>query len=293
MSRWVALVNPDAGIRPADPDRVRAALAEAGVDGDVVVVHGIEQMQDAVVDVVRSGHHPAIVGGDGTVGRMAGALADSGIEKAPLLGILPAGSGCDLLRTFGIPHDLVAAARQLNGDASYLMDLGVIEGEFGRRVFANVAQAGVGAAAAETAVKAPRSVGSLRYSGAFALRLPGFPYAEVEVVTERRRHRGRALAVIFANGQFFAGGWNIAPKATVVDGLLDVQVIDVHKRQAPLLVPRLIKGLHLGHPGVKRLRASRVRLETSIPWPVETDGDHLGNTPVEVSVLPAALRLKI
>ena len=44
----------------------------------------------------------------------------------------------------------------------------------------------------------------------------------MRVETERRTYESTALAVILANAQFFAGGWNVAPKATLVDGVLDI-----------------------------------------------------------------------
>ncbi|MGA7272018.1 MAG: hypothetical protein WB239_13185, partial [Acidimicrobiia bacterium] len=135
--------------------------------------------------------------------------------------------------------------------------------------------------------------GSSRYVMAFGIRLPRFPRTEVELVTERRTFRGPALAVVMANAQFFAGGWNIAPKATLVDGLFDLQVIDSAKPAAPALVPKIVKGLHLGEKGVRRLVASEFRLETRHAWPLEVDGEPLGNTPVEGRVLPAAIDLKI
>ena len=40
------------------------------------------------------------------------------------------------------------------------------------------------------------------------------------IVTEKRTYESQALAVIMANAQFFAGGWNVAPRATLVDGVL-------------------------------------------------------------------------
>ncbi len=105
--------------------------------------------------------------------------------------------------------------------------------------------------------------------------------------------RSRALGVIIANGQFFAGGWNIAPKALLVDGAFDVQVIDAKKRQAPGLVPKLMAGTHLGLPQVWRRSMNRVIVEADREWPVEADGDYLGTTPFEATVVPGALELVV
>jgi diacylglycerol kinase (ATP) len=290
---WLVLVNPAAGRRPLPVERVRRALQTVEVAAEVVTIYGSDEMHEALVGATRSGRERvAVVGGDGTVNLAVNALLSVPGDQRPLLGMLPHGSGCDLLRTFAIPQSLEAAARHLAGDQRYTIDVGVLEGEWGRRLFVNVAQAGVGAAAAQSAPRLPRRLGSPRYPAAFAARLPGFPAADV-TLEGRRSYQGRALAVILANGQYFAGGWNIAPKAALMDGLLDVQVIDVPKTAAPRLVPKLIRGLHLTERGVRRLTLDKVRLETDVPWPVEADGDYLGNTPLVASVLPAAVDLKI
>ena len=128
---------------------------------------------------------------------------------------------------------------------------------------------------------------------AFLARLPRFPAARVRVVTERRTYESEALAVIMANAQFFAGGWNVAPKATLIDGVLDMQVINCAKARAPALVPKIIRGTHLTDPAVRRFSAARFEVDTDIPWPLEADGDYIGNTPVSGHVVSAALRLKI
>ena len=99
--------------------------------------------------------------------------------------------------------------------------------------------------------------------------------------------------MILANAQFFAGGWNVAPKAMLVDGVLDVQIINCRKTSAPALVPKVIKGTHLTDPAVRRLLAAEFSIETDPPWPVECDGDLVGNTAVKGRVIPAAISLKI
>src|SRR5690606_20255291 len=117
----------------------------------------------------------AVVGGDGTVSLVVDALMHAGPERMPIIGVLPNGTGCDLLRTFGIPSTIEAAARHLAGPATYRIDVGRLDGAWGRRHFVNVAQTGAGAAAAETARHLGRRLGSARYPLAFAARLPRFP----------------------------------------------------------------------------------------------------------------------
>ncbi len=249
-----------------------------------------EVIRAAALDGVT---HLAVAGGDGTMNLAANALLGTGHMELPVVALLPTGTGCDLLRTFGIPQDLAGAARHLATDDVYPIDVAVLEGSWGSRYFVNVAQVGVGAAAAETAARFGRGLGSSRYPVAFAARLPRFPRTRVSVETERRTYESNALAVIMANAQFFAGGWNVAPRATLVDGVLDIQVINCSKPRAPALVPKIIRGNHLTDRAVRRFSAATFTITTDVPWPLEADGDYVGNTPVSGRVLPAALRLKI
>ena len=183
--------------------------------------------------------------------------------------------------------DLLGAARHLVTSDTYPIDVATLEGPWwGTRYFVNVAQVGAGAAAAETAPRIPRMAGVLRYPVAFGVRLPRFPYAEVRVTTERRTYESEALAVIMANAQFFAGRWNVAPKATLVDGVLDMQIISASKMKAPALVPKIIKGTHLTDPAVRRFKAAEFTIESKPAWPLEADGDLVGNTTVQRSCCP-------
>lgn len=294
MARWLVLVNRSAGRKARDPSAIADLLRSLGLDGTVAAPQTREEMTDQIVDAARSGvTHFVAGGGDGTVNAVVNALLPLDLGTRPTVGVLPLGTGCDLLRTFGIPQNLDGAARHLLTDETYEIDVVLISGEWGDRYYVNVAQTGVGAAAAETAARISRRLGAARYPLAFGVRLPRFPKANVKLTTERRTVESEALAVIFANAQFFAGGWNVAPKATLVDGVIDIQVISAQKREAPALVPKIIKGTHLGDRRVRRLRAAEFTLEIDRKWPIEADGDLLGNTPVNGRVVPAAISLKI
>lgn len=294
MVRWLAVVNRAAGSSPTHLDDVVAALRAAGVDFRVESPGSPEEVRELLVTAAAEGvSHFAMAGGDGTVNLAANVLLNIAGMPPPVIGVLPVGTGCDLLRTFGISQELGRAAQHLATEDVYDIDVALLEGAWGSRYFVNVAQVGVGAAAAQTAPRLPRRIGSVRYPLAFAARLPRFPAANVRVVTERRTYESEALAVILANAQYFAGGWNVAPRATLIDGVLDVQVINCGKTRAPALVPKIIRGTHLSDPAVRRFSAASFEIDTDIPWPLEADGDYIGNTPVSGRVVPAALRLKI
>jgi YegS/Rv2252/BmrU family lipid kinase len=294
MPRWFVTVNRAAGRKPTRLDEVRDALDSAGVDAEIAVPESATEATTAIQAAAEEGKtHFAVVGGDGSTNLAVNALMPLDLDGPPTLGVLPSGTGCDLLRTFGLPQNIHEAARHLVTDSIYPIDVAILEGSWGTRYFVNVAQVGAGAAAAETAPKLSRSLGTLRYPLAFGVRLPRFPYAEVTVTTERRTYESEAIAIVMANAQFFAGGWNVAPKATLVDGVLDMQIINARKVKAPALVPKIIKGTHLRDPAVRRFKAAEFRIETNPSWPLEADGDLVGNTTVTGRVVPAAIRLKI
>lgn len=292
--RWTVFANPAAGARAVEPAAIENALANAGVDFEMTAPVGIEEMRFALGEAVQQGvTHLAVVGGDGTANLAANVLLQFPRPRRPVLGVIPSGTGCDLLRTFGISSRLTEAVTHLLGDTTYAIDVGVLEGTFGLHYFVNVAQAGVGAAAAQTAASMSRRWGRGRYPLAFAARLPGFQGSTVKVDLGERHYESPALAVIFANGQFFAGGWNVAPRSAISDGRLDLQVINCAKWEAVRLVPKVIRGLHLTDRAVRRFATHGLTLETEHPWPIEADGDVVGNTPVRVSVEPGAITLKI
>jgi len=294
LPKWHVYVNRAAGRKASEPAVIRDLLREIGLDFDLHAPDSPDETRALIEESARSGAtHFAVAGGDGTVNLAVNSLMPLGLAAPPVIGVLPVGTGCDLLRTFGLPQDVAGAARHLTTNAVYDIDVGTLEGSWGLRYFVNVAQTGVGAAAVQTAMSLGRRLGAARYPLAFVARLPGFPRAKVTVTTERRTIESEALAVILANAQFFAGGWNVAPKAMLVDGALDVQIINCRKTSAPALVPKLIKGTHLGDPAVRRLSAAEFSIETDPPWPVECDGDLVGNTAVKGRVIPAAISLKI
>ena len=290
---WTVLLNPSAGRGRVSPAALQGLLDEHGIEGRIERPQSALAMAERVREVVETEGRVAVSGGDGTLSLTVNALCGEKWSEPPRVAMLPGGTACDFIRTFGLSRDMGEAVGRLGTAGWYDIDVGCLEGDWGTRYFVNVAEAGVGAAAAETAGSLPGWVGRLRYGLAFAARLPRFPRAEVTIRGPRRTLQADGLAVIVANAQFFAWKWNIAPKANLVDNRLDLQIFTPRKRQLPAAVPKIIRGVHLKETWVQRRSWGSFEVTTDPPWPVEADGDMVGYTPMRVSSLPAAIRFKI
>ncbi|MGH2738905.1 MAG: diacylglycerol/lipid kinase family protein [Actinomycetota bacterium] len=239
------------------------------------------------------------VGGDGTVHEVVNGMIEDDrlVVDDAVLGVLAAGSGCDFVRTFGMPDRPRNAVRHLLGSGTYQIDVVRVgyanNGETRTRYSPNIAEAGLGAEAVRRAEGLSRRLGRGRYFVGFWLAVAGFRPAEVHVETDRRTFDGQANNVIVANCQYYGGGMRISPRSYPGDGLLDVQISVGPKSEAFTTLPKIYRGQHVPSPTIKEYRARDVRIDADRALPVEADGEVLGTTPATFTVLPQILALKI
>jgi len=294
VSRWWVIANPYSGKSGEVVARANRALQSQKLDFELRESRSADHLAELVEEGLAAGASQfAGVGGDGTAHLIVNALMEAQPSEPPTLAILPAGSGSDFIRTFALPRKLEEAAKHLTTDAVYPCDVGRLSGSFGQRHFLNVADIGVAAAAVKITERLPRWLGGVRYGAGFWLTLARFPSRAIRFTAGRRTYEGPAINVVAANGQYFGGGMNVAPNATVMDGMFDLQVFKGPRRLAFSVMPRVIRGTHVRHPNVKHFVAPSFKLECEDSWPVEADGEVLGNGPVTGQIVPNALRFKI
>lgn len=289
---WLILVNPQAGRTATTAEDVETVLATHGVRAKVTTTTSAEHLRSVVADAIsRGSQNFAVVGGDGSAHQALNAMmiAERPHNRVLSLSIIPSGSGSDFIRTFGHERGLDAGVARLREPDRYRIDIGTVTGSFGQVYFLNALNAGVAAASAATATQLPRSLGSKRYAVAFWVALTRFRQANVEVRIDHHLFRGAAINVVVANGQFFGGGMNVAPRATPTDGVFDVQIFHGPRRRAFSVMPRVIKGSHLTHTAVRRYIGSGITLDVPEHWPIEADGEILGIGSVEVATIPSAI----
>ncbi len=214
-----------------------------------------------------------------------------------MLGILPGGSGGDLARTFGFDRRPERAVRHLLGDTTNAFDVGRVrltgrDGQPRTVLFANIAEAGYGGTVTALAGRLPRRFGQSRYAVATIAAVARFRLVDTTIALDSSERTEPISNVIVANGQFFGGGMNVAPRALPWDGRFNVQAwtgtpIDVIRAG-----PALRKGTHTSRSDVREWNSATVRVDGP-PLIVEADGEVLGTTPAVFDLLPGVLRIKL
>ena len=291
---WWGIVNPGAGNRKDTPERVRSVLDEAGVPASLHTSESAAHIGDLVGEGIKTGAKRFLaVGGDGTINLVANALLQEQWETPPVLGVLPAGSGSDLIRSFGISQDIEEAATHLSGSETAPLDAVHLSGPWGARYFLNSAGSGLTGGVIEEVEKMPHGWGAARYQVGIWPALVKLPHAKVTVVCGKDRFEGDALMLIMSNANFLGGGMKMAPHADPADGKVNMQIFHGPKRMALILKPMVQRGKHLDHPNVTLMSGEKFSIETEPDWPIEADGEYLGRGNMEGSVVPGAIELKI
>jgi YegS/Rv2252/BmrU family lipid kinase len=245
------------------------------------------------------------VGGDGTVSEVVNGLERAAAPGEPVgpLAVLPAGSGNDFAATAGCSPDPAALARALASPRTSRIDLAVasLRGAHGesRRVFDNTLGVGFEARVNRESQRIRWLRGPALYLLAVARALRGLGAAPFELAWwgedgARHERAGDFLMVTAGNGPRSGGGFYLTPQSRHDDGWLELGTIDrVSRREVLRLLPRVLRGRHVGHPAVRIERCTRFELTSSVPFPVHADGEFLGEAlrSVEVELQPGRLEL--
>ena len=287
---WIpVIINPAAGRRAPVLAELNQVFRSAGVRWSVELTQSEGDGIRLARQLVEQGAEiVAVYGGDGTMSEVATGLADTGTAMA----ILPGGTGNVLTYEFGIPQDLMAAARL----AVQKHDIRIVDlGEVGDRKF--LIRAGVGlevAAIDRTTRELKDRFGLLAYGiGSLQALLETRPM-DCLLELDGEIHETQGVVCTVAN----AGAWGwpglrLSPRIDIEDGLLDVFVF---RRVDLKLIAQFISdnvGGTLSLGDLQHWQVKRVRIEVDPPQAVQVDGDQMGMTPVELRSRPQSLRVVV
>jgi diacylglycerol kinase (ATP) len=236
-----------------------------------------------------------VVGGDGTLHSAVNALAQTSVP----IGIVAAGTGNDVARCLGLPHDDTAAAitrivEALADGAATARPIDAVRVSTGRW-FVGMLSAGFDAFVNERANRMTRLSGTPRYVVAVLLEVARLHARRYRVTIDRDTRHLDAVLVTVGNTASIGGGMRLAPDAVVDDGLLDVLVATPLSRFELLrLFPRVFRGTHVtdDHVTIVRGRVITIDVDDRAPAPVTyADGERFGPLPVTLEVVSGALHV--
>ena len=213
-------------------------------------------------------------GGDGTVHHVANGLHAHLCRtgKAPMLGIVPLGTGNDLAGALCISSDPAAAMEIALTGRPTPIDIASLNGG----CFVNVSTGGVGAEATEEASdEVKRVLGRLAYLVTGLKKFAALDPSRARFSTpEGEVYHGPFLIFAVGNGPRTGGGNFLTPQAKLEDGLLDLCVVkEMSRMDLFKLLPDLRAGNHLNHPAVLYHRAREFTIEPEARISVNADGE--------------------
>ncbi len=291
------IVNPAAGggrARRLAP-QAESALRERGLTVKRDDTRDLEHARELAVQAAQAGEVVAVLSGDGAVGAVADALRS---VPGAVLGVLPGGRGNDLARVLGISDDIAAACATIADGVPRAMDVGeVFDSQQHGRSFVGIASAGFDSDANRIANEAPAWLGAMVYAyGALRALVSWKPARfEIELDPPGERLSFSAYTIGTCNSKAYGGGMLAAPDAMLDDGLLEVIVLESIGKLAFLtkILPNVFKGTHVNQPSVHVFRAHEVSISCDRPFTMYADGDPIGELPLTVRAIAAAVTVLV
>ena len=302
MRRALVVINPIAGkgrtrTIGASTDLARSILLIHDYDAEVRVTTGPQDAYRFSSEAAAANVDLVVAwGGDGTVNGAASGVAGTSIPFA----IVPGGSGNGLARDLLIPFDPTAAFTVAATGMTRTIDAGDLHGS----LFFNVAGVGFDARIAARLAEPRAWRGLIGYVFATATELRGYEPGRYSIhnvydvegkslvadITDQP-----ALFIALANSRQYGSGAQIAPRALLDDGMMEIVVVEP---QSALSIMRQVPAFFRGTltEGRGLLMRSAAAMEISCPHPIHfhVDGEpRTGPNRIALKTRRGALSVKV
>jgi YegS/Rv2252/BmrU family lipid kinase len=302
-NEWLVIVNPNAGKGRGRKDwkEISGFLVKENIQFSAYFTESKGHAINLTIKAIASGFRKIItVGGDGTLNEVLNGvyLNDACPPIDMLLSLIPVGTGNDWGRMFGIPLDYEKAVKIISTNKTMVHDVGMVSFHNGNeklnRYFINIAGLGFESVVVrKTNIQKDKGYGGkLIYFYNLLTSLLTYRNTKAEIEIDGEKTNANIFSVNIGNGRYCGGGMRQTPDALPDDGLLDVTVISgMGKFEIIRNLKILYDGTILSHPKIKGYKCKNVKISSDSVIYTEADGESLGHTPAEFSIIPAGLRI--
>jgi len=274
----------------AGNDALRAAIARQRAAGHRIEVRVTWEKGDARRFVSEAGKVDLLIaaGGDGTLNEVLHGLMNVPEAVRPILGIVPLGTANDFATGCGIPDDPAKAlALCMRGEGAPI-DVGKANDDW----FINAASSGFGAEiTATTSPELKRLLGPAAYTVMGAILAVNLQQYRGRLILPDRDITNTGPVAIVGNGRQTGGGIQVAPRAFIDDGLLDVLIVRQISPTALLAAARELQQLPPDGEYISYWQTPWLEVYPEEEIPVNLDGETLRFSAVRYEAVPKAIQL--
>lgn len=255
---------------------------------DVIVVRRLDLMEQHLKRLQKhKGMECVIVGsGDGTIISVINALHK---RKDIVFGFLPLGTLNAFVRSLGLPADYQGALKRLKKLSIHEATLG----EANDILFANIVAIGISARMSGTISDTTKKLfGPLAYAASTLSILTKHRPFKLIIENDGKRKVFKTHQVVISNGRYH-GDKPISQKASAFKDQLVMTVFGASPKKRHYLssIIRFRLQRHEEHSKTEFVIFKQARITTKPARKVEVDGEVLTKTPIDIRVIPNAIKV--
>lgn len=294
MKRVKLIINPSSGRQNAEL-RIDLLVKMLLDDGYIIGKFSTNKKDDAMNEAIKTCNEDwdfiIVSGGDGTVNEVAKGIALSK-RKIPIA-ILSTGTVNDFANYMNLPTKISDFYNMIKTEKIIDVDLGKVRDNY----FVNVAAGGLLTSVGyQVQPEAKALLGRMAYyyEGIRQLISEGLAPVKIKFESEEYSNEESVLLFLISNSSSIGGFKKLAPKADVVDGLLDVLIIrDSDLSEVANIFFNTLRGEHINHPNVKYFNTDRIRISCNCDITIDIDGEYGGVLPATFEAVNKGLQIFI
>lgn len=288
-SRILFIVNPISGIgkQKKVEKAIETFLDKDKFDYQISYTAYAHHATAISLAAVLNGYDTVVaVGGDGSINDCVKGLVSTGVNLA----IIPAGSGNGLARCLNIPLSMEDAIKTINSLKTSQIDCIRLN----ETIYASIAGVGFDALIAKE-FERTHTRGFQPYLKLVIQNYPQYKQRTYRLTIDGKRIETQALFVSFANSNQFGFNTEIAPKANLEDGLMDVIIVKKPPLpMLPLMAQQLLLHSFDRSMYVETYQARKITLHNDSAIGVNIDGEYKEySSDLHFEIIPQSLNIII
>ena len=289
MHNTIVILNPAAsqGKTALEKEKIESELDKNNINYQIYISKSAQDIEETTRNYVNLGYKNFIgVGGDGTMHYIAKNLAGTDCN----LGIIPTGSGNDIIKTLGIEQRLEENIRIIKQGKISRIDLGLYND---KEYYIGVAGSGFDSEVTRFTnnTRLPLK-GKSRYNFAVYKTLITYRPKIFKLQYDGNERNINIMMMVVSNLKYYGGGMKISPDADAFDGKFDICIIKAMPKITFIKsFPKVYEGTHLDIPYVEVFKTNQISISCDYKLDVYGDGEYMGKLPANFKIAPSMLNL--